>query len=210
MADAIQLLITLFLLIMLIPLGILITSYVLGALGVQKIAQRRGAPALWRAWVPVARQQLLGELSDSMPEKQPFCRKYPWRKWYPIAAAILIGAAALMLLITVALWIVPLFRALLQMPMIGEEAIERLMVRMAPIQMICTMLSLLLSAAQIGYRVLEAFILYPVYCRYMKKGAMAFSICGAIFSIHSFFLFAIRNRMEEPVPPVYTTYTNVR
>ena len=133
MADAIQLLITLFLLIMLIPLGILITSYVLGALGVQKIAQRRGAQGLWRAWVPIARQQLLGELSDSMPEKQPFCRKYPWRKWYPIAAAILIGAAALMLLITVALWIVPLFRALLQMPMIGEEAIERLMVRMAPI-----------------------------------------------------------------------------
>ena len=72
MADAIQLLITLFLLIMLIPLGILITSYVLGALGVQKIAQRRGAQGLWRAWVPIARQQLLGELSDSMPENSRF------------------------------------------------------------------------------------------------------------------------------------------
>lgn len=209
MDGAIQLLITLFLLIMLIPLGILITSYVLGGLGVQKIAQRRGAPALWRAWVPVARQQLLGELSDSMPEKQPFCRKYSWRKWYPIAGAILIGATAVMLLITVTLWFVPLFGGLLQMAVLGEEAVERLMMQLMPIQMICTMLSLLLSAAQIAYRVLEAFILYPVYCRYMKKAAMAFSICGAIFCIHSFFLFAIRNRMEEPVPPVYTTYTNV-
>ena len=114
MDGAIQLLITLFLLIMLIPLGVLITSYVLGALGVQKIAQRRGTPALWRAWVPVARQQLLGELSDSMPEKQPFCRKYSWRKWYPIAGAILIGATAVMLLITVTLWFVPLFGGLLR------------------------------------------------------------------------------------------------
>ena len=66
-----------------------------------------------------------------------------------------------------------------------------------------------LDLSAIAYLVLEAFILYPVYCRYMKKAAMAFSICGAIFCIHSFFLFAIRSRMEEPVPPVYTTYTNV-
>ena len=146
MDGAIQLLITLFLLIMLIPLGILITSYVLGGLGVQKIAQRRGTPALWRAWVPVARQQLLGELSDSMPEKQPFCRKYSWRKWYPIAGAILIGATAVMLLITVTLWFVPLFGGLLQMAVLGEEAVERLMMQLMPIQLICTMLSLLLFA----------------------------------------------------------------
>ncbi len=193
-----------------ISLAIPVTSYVLGALGVQRIAQRRGAPALWRAWVPIARQQLLGELADWMPEKQLACRKYSWRKWYPIAAAILIGGTAVMLLITVTMWIVPLFSALLQMTVIGEAAVERLIRQLAPIQLICTMLSLLLSAVQIGYRVLEGFILYPVYCRYMKKAAMVFSICGSVFGIHSFFLFAIRNRMEEPVSPVYTTYTSVR
>lgn len=182
-------------------LALPITSYILGAIGVQKIAQRRGAQGLWRAWVPIARQQLLGELSDWMPEKQPACRKYSWRKWYPLAIAVIIGGEVLLTILSIMLYLIPLVQTI---ALYGTADSEQLWSAVFPAQLMLSMFSLLLSAVQIGYRVLEGFILYPVYMRYARKGAMALAICGSIFGIHSFFLFAIRNRMEEPIFPAYT------
>ena len=44
--------------------GLMITGYVLGALGMYRIAQRRGIHRPWLAWIPVANGWLLGSISD--------------------------------------------------------------------------------------------------------------------------------------------------
>ena len=53
-----------FLIYYLVFLGLGITSYVMGSLGVQAIAKRRGISHAWLAWIPVANAWVLGSISD--------------------------------------------------------------------------------------------------------------------------------------------------
>lgn len=52
------------LILMLVVIGIGITSYVLGSLGTYKIAKRRGIHNPWLAWLPVGQAWVLGSISD--------------------------------------------------------------------------------------------------------------------------------------------------
>lgn len=49
---------------LLVVLAISVASYVLGAMGLHRIAKRRGIHHAWLAWIPVANSWLLGSVSD--------------------------------------------------------------------------------------------------------------------------------------------------
>ncbi len=53
-----------FFVIYLAMIGVSITGYVLQALGMYRIAQRRGIHHPWLAWIPVANSWVLGSISD--------------------------------------------------------------------------------------------------------------------------------------------------
>ena len=50
--------------LMLVALAISVASYVLGAIGLYRIAKRRGIHHAWLAWIPVGNSWLLGSVSD--------------------------------------------------------------------------------------------------------------------------------------------------
>lgn len=52
------------LILVLLALGFAIVSYVLSAVGMYRIARRRGIHHAWLAWVPVGNSWLLGSISD--------------------------------------------------------------------------------------------------------------------------------------------------
>lgn len=53
-----------YLVVMLLTFGFSIALYVLQALGMYRIASRRGIPNPWLAWIPVANMWTLGSISD--------------------------------------------------------------------------------------------------------------------------------------------------
>ena len=52
------------LIVLLLALAFSIVSYVLSAVGIYRIAKRRGIHHAWLAWVPVGNSWLLGSISD--------------------------------------------------------------------------------------------------------------------------------------------------
>ena len=63
-AGAAGLFIGLFLLVYFLALAFSVASYVLSAVGMYRIAKRRGIHHAWLAWIPVGNSWLLGSISD--------------------------------------------------------------------------------------------------------------------------------------------------
>lgn len=53
-----------FLIVYFLLMGVSLVSYVLGSLGMYRVAKRRGIHHAWLAWVPVGNNWLLGSISD--------------------------------------------------------------------------------------------------------------------------------------------------
>ena len=53
-----------FLIVYLLALAFSVISYVLGAVGMYRIAKRRGIHHAWLSWIPVGSSWLLGSISD--------------------------------------------------------------------------------------------------------------------------------------------------
>ena len=63
-AGAAGLIIGIVLIVWLIAMAVAVGSYVLNAVGMYRIAKRRGIHNAWLSWVPVANVWLLGSISD--------------------------------------------------------------------------------------------------------------------------------------------------
>lgn len=72
--------ISVFIVIVLVMLGIAMLAYVVGAYPIYKIAQRRGCSHAWLAWVPVAQSYILGWIADDI-EAASGTQAHYWRWW---------------------------------------------------------------------------------------------------------------------------------
>lgn len=62
--GAMGVVVAIFIIVMLIAFAISIASYVLSAVGMYRIAKRRGIHHPWLAWIPIGSSWLLGSISD--------------------------------------------------------------------------------------------------------------------------------------------------
>ena len=159
-------------LFLLVVLAISVASYVLGAIGLYRIAKRRGIHHAWLAWIPVGNSWLLGSVSDHY--QYVVNHKVTKRRRALLILAIVSGALSIVQGVCTGLS--PF------VPAGGEIALGAAIV--------------ILSLAIFGVAVALAVIGYMAYYdlfRSCKPGsAVLFLVLGIIFSFTlPFFVFAI-------------------
>lgn len=180
-----------------LTLGVTAAIYIIGALGVKKLADRRNMKNSWLAWLPVGQEYLLGKMSDDISAEEPPFKKHGWMIWYPVIA----GAYLLFSFID-------LIVQLLSLPDIMRVAMyasspEALLALLdnsgAGVFSVAT--SGLVSLASLALTVVGAILMYRIYKRYSPGAAIAFTVCGALFGLHWLFIFIIRKKL-----PMYAHY----
>ena len=174
---------------LLIGLGLL-ALYLLRSLGVYRLAQNAGIPNPGLAWVPIARDYLLGCLCD----RSAYCRagkKWNFALWLPIVSTL--GSPFLYAAIT------ELFS--------GELSLQ------VANYLLASGLQGMLTIAAAG---LTAVALYYLYCDYAPGQEGLYTVLSVVFSFAAphILLFCIRNRRPCSVtgapparrgPEIYTT-----
>lgn len=181
------------LILMLVVIGIGITSYVLGSLGTYKIAKRRGIHNPWLAWLPVGQAWVLGSISDHYQYiARGKTRNY--RKvlmWLEIG---LYGLSVVMSLISVA----TSFSTVMGAAMESEAMMMTGAMGMAVVSII---MSLFVMAASITYSVFAYICYYDLFRSCNPKNAVLYLVLSIVVSITMpFFIFACRNS-DEGMPP---------
>lgn len=172
-------------LVLMISLGISVAIYIIGALGVQTLAKRRGMDKTWLAWLPVGQEYLLGKMADDINLEEPPFKRHNWMIWYPVVA----GAYLLFQFIDLGVQLSSLPGALEYAILTNRpEAVLELMNAGSVLSGITTGLASLVSLA---LTVVGALLMYRIYKRYNPAAAIAFTICGALFGLHWLFIFLI-------------------
>ena len=190
------------LVVCLIALGVIVTIYVLGALGAYRLAKRRGMQSTWLAWLPVGQEYILGKMSGDISAEEPPYQKKGWWISYPIisGAYLLLSLASCILTFAA----MPDYMEKIQWAVIfgsEEDTLNAVFSIFSGSGAAIMILSELVSLQSIAAAIIGSILLYRVYRRYMPNAAMAFAICGGIFGLHWLFLFIIRNR--QPMYPYY-------
>jgi len=169
-----------------------IASYVLMALALQTIAQRRGLNKPWLAWIPVANVWLLGSLSDQYRYvvKGENRSKRKWLLWLSIAKLLLTTA------------IVVLGIAVAGSVLFGGFRKESLLLQriMGPLIGIAGV-SLPMAGITLAYAVIYFMALYDLYQSLDPSNAVLYLVLSVLFPITKpFFLFFNRDR-DDGMPP---------
>lgn len=181
-----------------------VASYVLMALALQTIAQRRGLNKPWLAWIPVVNVWLLGSLSDqySYVVKSENKSKRKWLLILKIVTAAL-STAVVVLVIVVAAGAIHF---------LGYGASEQELMShiMGPVLAVAG-ISLVMSGVSIAYAVIRYMALYDLFKSMDPNNCVVFLVLSILFHIEAFFLFFTRNKDGGMPPrrqaePVYTTY----
>ncbi len=178
-----------------IPSGLLgLASYILTALALYTLADRRGLNKPWLAWIPVVNCWILGSLSDQYQYVVRGENKSK-RKW-------LLGLNIVMSLITLLLTvmgIVLVFSAINTGFYAGfEEALfGQIMGPLVAIVGLC----LPLAGVGIAYAVLYFMALYDVYKSMDPSNCVLFLVLSVLFNVtEPFFLFFNRQK-DKGMPP---------
>lgn len=78
-----------FLLFYLVLVGIMLANYIMTAIGLQKIAKRRGVNYPWLAWIPYANYWLIGSIADDYDNRNGLKKR-----WSKILLGLLIAYGA--------------------------------------------------------------------------------------------------------------------
>ena len=173
-----------------------VALYVLKALGLYTVAQRREIKHTWMAWVPVLNLWTLGSLSDQYQYvvKRRFRSN---RKWLLILSAL----SAVLSIVCSGLYTGGVVSALLRLPAIGDYEELMYMLRYQPVLMTAAGVGLVLSAVNLLLTVLRWTSLYDLYasCRPEKK--VLYTLISVLFPVTvPFFLFACRDK-DGGMPP---------
>lgn len=174
--------------VLVITIGISVTIYIIGALGVQTLAKRRGMDKAWLAWLPVGQEYLLGKMADDINLEEPPFKRWNWKIWYSVAA----GAYLLFQFIDLGVQLSALPGAL-EYALLTNNPVSVLEL-MNTGSILTTITSGLASLVSLALAVIGGLLLYRVYKRYNPGAAIAFAICGSLFGLHWLFLFLIRNK----------------
>lgn len=182
-----------------------IASYVMTALALYTISQRRGLNKPWLAWVPVVNVWLLGSLSDQYRYVVKGENKSK-RKWL-LALTLIIWACALVMVVVAIISIVNIasgaMYGMTEHQLIGDS-----------LGLVIAILGvgLPVSAASIAYAVIRFMALYDVYKSLDPNNCVVFLVLSILFQVtEPFFLFFSRNKDNGMPPrkqaqPVYTAY----
>lgn len=182
-----------------------VASYVLTALAIQTMAQRRGLNKPWLAWIPVVNCWLLGSLSDQYRYvvKRENTSRRKWLLGLRIALAVLITAIVVLVIVTAA--------GAIHVAGYGAREQEILSNIMGPILGIAGV-SLPLAAVSIAYAVIRYMALYDVYKSMDPANCVIFLVLSILFNVtEPFFLFFSRHKDNGMPPrrqpePAYTAY----
>lgn len=186
-------------------LAIGIASYVLTALAIQTVSQRRGLNKPWLAWIPVVNCWLLGSLSDQYRYvvKGETTSRRKWLLGLRIAAALL----------TIAVVVLGIVTAASAIHIVGYGAREHeILSNIMGLVLAIAGVSLPLAGVSIAYAVIRYMALYDVYKSMDPANCVIFLVLSILFHVtEPFFLFFSRNKDSGMPPrrqpePAYTTY----
>ena len=220
---------------MIIPL-ISIASYVLYALGLYTIAQRRGIRYAWLAWIPVGSVWILGSIADDFRARQTG-RKHRMRIWLMV-----LNVAMVVMLVVVMVSTFAMLGSVLTVneitdvflsasgaendlyAMSQEEMMEQLEAKlearltdevaadMLHTSLVAVLLSLVMSAVAIAYSVLELICTYRLFLSCDPQHAVTYLlICilsGLLLNLTPVFVFLCREKDlgMQPPPPPVMGY----
>jgi len=122
--------------------GLVLTNYILTAIGLQTLAKRRGIPSPWLAWIPVANYWLIGSLADDYDARIGLKRR--WNMVLLILYLSVVVLTVAMYVIVFASIFVTTFQSLVYEPEVGQ-----ILGTIIPIYLVMIVMALAASAAQI-------------------------------------------------------------
>ena len=171
-----------------------IVLYVLGAIGLGGIAQKRGIRNWGLAWVPIGNAWILGSVADH------YERVARQREKKQRIALLVLNLVMLLLIACVTIVSASLaFRAAASGTALSDSAVMSYV-------LIIILLALALVGVSIACAVLTYIAYYKVYLSCSPENATLFLVLGILFNLlNPIFLFAVRNRMnglpqDAPMP----------
>lgn len=168
-----------------------ILCYVFQAIGLYRIAKRRGIPHAWFAWLPFLSNWLLGSISDQF--RYVVKNKITHRRVILLILAIVVGVGSGVTLSTTLNW---LGNAIYQAYQGYDVDFD-----MAFPLITLSGLSSLLSVLSLVTLVFQCMALYDLYSSCSPANNVLFLVLGIIFPVTvPFFLFSCRN-LDIGMPP---------
>ena len=170
-----------------------IAAYVLTALALYTLAQRRGIKNPWLSWVPVVNCWIVGSLSD----QYRYVVKGEVKNKRKILLILNIINAVLAIAMAVIAVVMVLGAVSSAMGPFDEEQLGELLLSMAGILLLC----LPIAGISIAVAVIHYMAMYDIYTSCTPRNNVIFLVLSIIFSItEPFFLFFTRNR-DDGMPP---------
>ncbi len=168
-----------------------IAVYILHALGLYTIANRRGIHHPWLAWVPLGNVWILGSISDQY--------RYVARGQVKNRRKVLLAIAIIVIVIALA---VSVLAIVLMVNAINAEitgaSIDAQIMPLAIGMLICSLVIMALSVIDL---VIEYMCYYDLFVSCTPDNGVVFLVLGIVFSfLLPFFVFAVRKK-DLGMPP---------
>ena len=178
-----------------------LASYVLTALALYTMAQRRGIKNAWLSWVPVINCWIIGSLSDQY--RYVVKGEIKNKRKTLLILNILNGVLSIVLALGVVVMVVMGIRS--TMGPYGEDILESAIGAVAGIVGLC----LPIVGISIALAVIRYMALYDIYTSCQPQNNVVYLVLSIIFRItEPFFLFLCRDKDDGMPPrkqePVYT------
>ena len=171
-----------------------IASYVLTALALYTLAQRRGIKNPWLSWIPVVNCWIVGSLSDQY--------RYVVKGEVKNKRKTLLILNIITWVVAVAILVVAVVMGVKAIGAVMNGAVEEALLNLVlgPV-VIILVLCLPLLGVSIATAVFHYMAMYDIYTSCTPKNNVVFLVLSIIFSVtEPFFLFFTRNK-DEGMPP---------
>jgi len=171
-----------------------IGTYVLTALALYTVAQRRGLKNPWLAWIPVANAWILGSISDQY--------RYVAKREYRSKRKILLVLAIASVVCGIAMSVLGVATAVGAVKGVMRSVTDERLLEMILGPVIGILgLSVPMAGISIAFVIIRFMALYDIYTSLDPRNAVMYLVLSIIFKItEPFFLFFNRNR-DEGMPP---------
>ena len=214
----------------LISYAVSIALYVLQALGLYAIAQRRGIARAWLAWVPIGNLWLLASIADDFKQKTRG-KQRKLRYWLPSLAAVTTVLSVVILVVMFVNVLAPMMQVLTYEDLMTiyemqqgdsvshmyapaeEEMIEDIAARLDAVltdemmenmlgdMLLALGLSLLLLPASIATAVIECICLYDLFSSCDPQSKILYFLLSLLVGLQGVFIFVCRDKDLGMAPP---------
>lgn len=171
-----------FLIVYFLAMAFSVISYVLNAVGMYRIAKRRGIHHAWLAWIPVGCNWLLGSISDHYQyvAKQKVKRR---RKVLLTLSLVMVGA------------LMAFFGAVVAVAVSAGAGMDDMRASLGIV--LCAVMYLVMMGLGLAVTVISYIAYYDLFRSCKPGNAVLFLILGVIFNVTlPFFIFFISNSDE--------------